>query len=63
MDRDTHGVTMPDLMHESSPWLRLILIFREPVDRYYSAFYYYRYILLGGSTRIARWDDSWAAHH
>jgi hypothetical protein len=33
---------MPDLMYESSPWLRLVLIFRDPVDRYYSAFYYYR---------------------
>ncbi|GFH27486.1 sulfotransfer_1 domain-containing protein [Haematococcus lacustris] len=41
-DRDLKGVTLPDLLYEASPWLRLITIFRDPVDRYYSAFYYYR---------------------
>jgi hypothetical protein len=41
MTKDT-SVTMPQLMYESSPFLRLILIFRNPVERYYSAFYYYR---------------------
>ncbi|KAL6759191.1 hypothetical protein V8C86DRAFT_1350553 [Haematococcus lacustris] len=42
-DRDLKGVTLPDLLYEASPWLRLITIFRDPVDRYYSAFYYYRW--------------------
>ncbi|GLC45471.1 hypothetical protein PLESTB_000317600 [Pleodorina starrii] len=47
-DRDT-TVTMPELMHEASPFLRNIVIFRNPVDRYFSAFYYYR-----------RWDKTQA---
>jgi hypothetical protein len=37
------NITMPQLMYESSPFLRLIVIFRNPVDRYFSAFYYYRW--------------------
>ena len=41
-NRPDLDVTMPELLHESSPWLRLIMIFRDPVDRYFSAFYYYR---------------------
>ncbi|GLI71601.1 hypothetical protein VaNZ11_016865 [Volvox africanus] len=44
MDRNT-TVTMPELMREASPFLRNIIIFRNPVDRYYSAFYYYRWWL------------------
>ncbi|GIL90772.1 hypothetical protein Vretimale_16845 [Volvox reticuliferus] len=44
MDRNT-TVTMPELMREASPFLRNIVIFRNPVDRYYSAFYYYRWWL------------------
>ena len=40
-DKNT-SVTMPELMREASPFLRLITIFRNPVDRYFSAFYYYR---------------------
>jgi len=42
MARDVN-VTMPELMWESSPFLRLIVIFRNPVERYHSAFYYYRW--------------------
>ncbi|GLI66279.1 hypothetical protein VaNZ11_010037 [Volvox africanus] len=42
MDRNT-TVTMPELMREASPFLRNIIIFRNPVDRYFSAFYYYRW--------------------
>ena len=42
MTREDLNVTMPELMRESSPFLRLIIIFRDPVDRYHSAFYYYR---------------------
>ncbi|GFR45882.1 hypothetical protein Agub_g7335 [Astrephomene gubernaculifera] len=41
-DRNT-SVTMPELMREASPFLRNIVIFRNPVDRYFSAFYYYRW--------------------
>ncbi|KAG2451726.1 hypothetical protein HYH02_003506 [Chlamydomonas schloesseri] len=41
-DRNT-TVTMPELMREAAPFLRNIIIFRNPVDRYYSAFYYYRW--------------------
>ncbi|GIL90839.1 hypothetical protein Vretimale_16779 [Volvox reticuliferus] len=41
MDRNT-TVTLPELMHEASPFLRNIVILRNPVDRYFSAFYYYR---------------------
>lgn len=40
MSRKT-DVTMPQLMREASPWLRSIVIFRDPVERYTSAFYYY----------------------
>ncbi|GLC45365.1 hypothetical protein PLESTB_000314600 [Pleodorina starrii] len=42
MDRNT-TVTIAELMREASPFLRNIVIFRNPVDRYYSAFYYYRW--------------------
>lgn len=41
-DRKDANATMPDLLWEASPWLRNIIIFRDPIDRYYSAFYYYR---------------------
>ena len=44
MTREDLNVTMPELMRESSPFLRLIIIFRDPVDRYHSAFYYYRWV-------------------
>ena len=42
MNKKTN-VTMPQLLYESSPFLRLIVIFRNPVDRFFSAFYYYRW--------------------
>lgn len=42
------SATMPDLLREAQPYLRLVAIFRDPVDRWYSAFYYYR------SARAAR---------
>jgi len=42
-DRDTN-VTMPQLLWEASPWLRNVIIFRDPVERYTSAFYYYRHV-------------------
>ncbi|GLC68263.1 hypothetical protein PLESTF_000668100 [Pleodorina starrii] len=41
MDRNT-TVTIAELMREASPFLNNIIIFRNPVDRYYSAYYYYR---------------------
>ncbi|KAG2484068.1 hypothetical protein HYH03_017088 [Edaphochlamys debaryana] len=43
-DRNT-SVTMPELMRDATPWQRNIVIFRNPVDRYYSAFHYYRWWL------------------
>jgi N-acetylgalactosamine 4-sulfate 6-O-sulfotransferase len=36
-------VNIAQLMREASPFLRLVMIFRNPVERYYSAFYYYRW--------------------
>ncbi|GMH38730.1 hypothetical protein BSKO_06614 [Bryopsis sp. KO-2023] len=36
------NVTLADLLHEAQPYLRLIVIFRNPVDRYFSAYHYYR---------------------
>lgn len=42
MTKSHINVTMPELMREASPFLRNIMIFRDPVDRYFSAFYYYR---------------------
>ena len=42
MNKKTN-VTMPQKLYESSPFLRLIVIFRNPVDRFFSAFYYYRW--------------------
>lgn len=53
MNRNT-TVTMPELMREASPFLRLITIFRNPVDRYFSAFYYYRcgWLCMQGCVRV-----------
>eukprot|EP00798_Chlamydomonas_sp_ICE-L_P027171 gene27171-2411_t len=36
------NVSITDLLWETSPFLRLMVIFRNPVDRYYSAYWYYR---------------------
>jgi hypothetical protein len=40
--REEISVTMPQLLREAQPYLRLILMLRNPVDRYYSAYWYYR---------------------
>eukprot|EP00775_Hariotina_reticulata_P000655 gene655-950_t len=37
------NVTMPALLREAQPYLRLIVLFRNAVDRYHSAFYFYRW--------------------
>lgn len=39
--RKNTNVTLAELIHEAQPYQRLIVIFREPVSRYYSAFHYY----------------------
>ena len=44
MDRNT-TVTISELMREASPFLLSIVIFRNPVDRYYSAYYYYKCVV------------------
>ncbi len=36
------NVTIADLIREAQPYQRQIVIFRDPVERYQSAFYYYR---------------------
>uniref|UniRef100_A0A7R9YQ49 Sulfotransferase n=1 Tax=Chlamydomonas euryale TaxID=1486919 RepID=A0A7R9YQ49_9CHLO len=35
------NVTLADLIHEAQPYQRLIVIMRDPISRYYSAFHYY----------------------
>jgi hypothetical protein len=35
------NVTLAQLIHEAQPYQKLIVIMREPVSRYYSAFHYY----------------------
>lgn len=39
------NATLPALLREAQPYLRLILMLRDPVTRYYSAFHYYRWWL------------------
>lgn len=39
------NASMPALLREAQPYLRLIVMFRNPVDRYYSAYHYYRQVL------------------
>jgi hypothetical protein len=36
------NVSMPALLREAQPYLRLVVLLRDPVERYQSAFYYYR---------------------
>lgn len=36
------NITLADLIHEAQPYQRQIIIMRNPVSRYYSAFHYYR---------------------
>lgn len=35
------NITLSQLIREAQPYQRLIVLFREPVSRYYSAFHYY----------------------
>jgi len=35
-------VTIAELIREAQPYTRLIVLFRDPVERYFSAYYYYR---------------------
>ncbi|KAF6246275.1 P-loop containing nucleoside triphosphate hydrolase protein, partial [Scenedesmus sp. NREL 46B-D3] len=37
------NASMPALLKEAQPYLRLIVMLRDPVDRYYSAYHYYRW--------------------
>ena len=34
------NVTLAQLLYEATPWARFIVLMRDPVARYYSAFYY-----------------------
>lgn len=36
------NVTLAELIFEAQPYQRQIIMMREPVSRYYSAFHYYR---------------------
>jgi N-acetylgalactosamine 4-sulfate 6-O-sulfotransferase len=40
--RKIEDVNLAELIHEAQPYQKLIVIVREPVSRYYSAFHYYR---------------------
>ena len=40
--RKIEGVNLAELIHEAQPYQKLIILMREPVSRYYSAFHYYR---------------------
>jgi N-acetylgalactosamine 4-sulfate 6-O-sulfotransferase len=42
MNKAHINVTISDLIREAQPYQRQIVIFRDPVERYQSAFYYYR---------------------
>jgi N-acetylgalactosamine 4-sulfate 6-O-sulfotransferase len=35
------NATLAEYMYEAQPYLRAIVMMRNPVDRYYSAFHYY----------------------
>lgn len=35
-------MTLSQYIYSAAPWSRFIVLFRDPVDRYQSAFYYYR---------------------
>lgn len=39
--RKNTNVTLAELIREAQPYQRLIVLFRDPVTRYYSAFHYY----------------------
>ncbi len=36
------NATLAQYLWEASPWSRFIVLMRDPVFRYYSAYYYYR---------------------
>ena len=36
------NVTLSQYVYSAAPWSRFLVMFRDPVDRYQSAFYYYR---------------------
>ena len=36
------NVTLAELIYEAQPYQKQIVMMREPVSRYYSAFHYYR---------------------
>jgi len=38
------NVTLAELIFEAQPYQRQIIMMREPVSRYYSAFHYYRQV-------------------
>ncbi|KAG1668654.1 hypothetical protein FOA52_001260 [Chlamydomonas sp. UWO 241] len=38
----TLNVTLAQLLWEATPWARFIVLMRDPVSRYYSAYHYYR---------------------
>eukprot|EP00199_Chlamydomonas_sp_CCMP681_P002227 CAMPEP_0119102214 /NCGR_PEP_ID=MMETSP1180-20130426/1033_1 /TAXON_ID=3052 ORGANISM="Chlamydomonas cf sp, Strain CCMP681" /NCGR_SAMPLE_ID=MMETSP1180 /ASSEMBLY_ACC=CAM_ASM_000741 /LENGTH=399 /DNA_ID=CAMNT_0007086459 /DNA_START=16 /DNA_END=1215 /DNA_ORIENTATION=- len=62
------NVNLAELIHEAQPYQRLIILMREPVSRYYSAFHYYGHRKADGFQGpekfhqravqdIARWKD------
>lgn len=42
------NATLAQYLWEATPYARFIVLFRDPVDRYYSAYYYYRWVWLDG---------------
>ncbi|MEW5298129.1 MAG: hypothetical protein WDW38_001135 [Sanguina aurantia] len=42
--------TLADYLAEATPWARFIVLFRDPVTRYYSAYHYYRNRMQGAGT-------------
>lgn len=41
--RLANGTSLAHYLYEAVPWSRWIVLMRDPVSRYYSAYYYYRY--------------------
>ncbi len=42
------NATLAEYLWEAAPWSRFIVMFRDPVTRLYSAFYYYRCVCTAG---------------
>lgn len=38
----TPNITLAHYLHAATPWSRYLVLLRDPVTRYYSAFHYYR---------------------